>query len=177
MLNHKSINFSEVNKGVLVGLQAKNKIAYKQGGDEHQFAMAEQGYNSGKHYCEFVLQTEPYERSVIIGLSTKRTEFHLNSSEMKGFYGFILSECKKVSNNATGKVELVEYGDVTKIGDRIGIMMEFGTGGLDVSFYINKINMGVAFKGLPINTYYPSVVLGFDGTMVRITNNVGFPDV
>ncbi len=56
-------------------------------------------------------------------------------------------------------------------------MMEFFANGLDVSFYINKINMGVAFKGLSINTYYPSVVLGFDGTMLRITNNVGFPDL
>ena len=177
MLEQVRLNFSENNKGVLIHLECKNKVAFKLGGDEHQFAMTEQGFSFGKHYCEIILETEPYERSVIVGVSVRRTEFHLNSVEMKGFYGYVLSECKKVSNNAAGKVDLVDYGDITKIGDRIGIMMEFTNTGLDVSFYVNKINMGVAFKNLPLNVYFPSVVLGFDGTRVRVCGKVAFPDV
>jgi hypothetical protein len=177
ILDPVRLNFSEINRGSMIYLQNKNLIASKQGGDEHQIVLTEQGYSISKHYCEFVLLTEPYERSVIIGLSLKRSDFNINSNDMKGFYGFILSECKKVSQGSNNKVELVEYGDLTKMGDRVGILMEFLPTGLDVSFFINKINMGVAFKSLPLNTYYPSVILGYDGTRVRITNNVEFPDV
>jgi hypothetical protein len=75
-----------------------------------------------------------------------------------------------------GQVEQVEYGDLSKMGDRIGILMEFGDKGLDVSFFINKINMGVAFKNLPGGTYYPCVLLYFEGAKVRIMNRVPIPD-
>ena len=55
--------------------------------------------------------------------------------------------------------------------------MEFTELGLDVSFFINKINLGVAYKSLPFNTYYPCVVLGFDGTRVKMINKVSFPEI
>jgi hypothetical protein len=171
------LNFSEINRGSMIYLENKNRIATKQGGDEHQIVQTDQGFLMSKHYFEVILLTEPYERSVIIGISLKRSDFNINSNDMKGFYGFILSECKKVSQGTNNKVELVEYGDITKIGDRVGILMEFFTSGLDVTFFVNKINMGVAFKSLPLNMYFPSVILGYDGTRVRITNNILFPDV
>ncbi len=186
LLNINPISFNQYNKGNLIHLDSHNKVAYKMGGDEHQFALTTQAYTSGKHYFEVLLETEPYERSVIIGVTLKRQDYILNPSDVKGLYGFVLSECKKVSNGANGKVELVEYGDITKIGDKVGVMMEFYPSGLDISFFINKVNMGVAFKGLPVDSnsnsnsgkvYFPAVVLGFDGTRVRITNNVGFPSV
>jgi hypothetical protein len=173
-----NLNFSEITKGHLIWLENRNRTAVKQGGDEPQMVMTEQGYSCGKNYFEFLLETEAIERSVIIGLSLKRTEYtNINVNEIKNFFGYILSECKKVSTNASGKVELVEYGDITKIGDRIGIMTEFTPTGVDVSFWINKVNMGVAFKNLPTATYYPALILGYDGTRVRVTNKVGFPDV
>lgn len=101
----------------------------------------------------------------------------MTNGDMKGFWGFVLSECKKIYNNPSGKVESVEYGDITKMGDRVGIMMEFQATGVDITFYVNKINLGVAFKNLPLGMYYPTAVLGFDGTRVKITNRVGYPDV
>jgi hypothetical protein len=177
LLNQIDLNFSETNKGNMIYLGNKSKIARKQGGDELQFVITEQGFKYGKNYCEFILDTEPYERSVILGVSLFRTDYIMSSGDMKGFWGFVLSECKKISNNQNGKVESIEYGDITKMGDRVGIMIEFHSLGVDISFYINKINMGVAFKNLPLATYYPAAVLGFDGTKVRITNKIGFPDV
>jgi len=176
-LNQIDLIFSEINKGNMIYLGNKSKTARKQGGDEPQFVITEKGFNYGKNYCEFILDTEPYERSVILGVSLPRTDYIMSSGDMKGFWGFVLSECKKISNNQNGKVETIEYGDITKMGDRVGIMMEFDSSGVDISFYINKINMGVAFKNLPLATYYPAAVLGFDGTKVRITNKIGFPDV
>jgi hypothetical protein len=177
LLDQINLNFSETNKGNLICLGNRSKGAMKQGGDELQFVLTEKGYNCGKNYCEFILDTEPYERSVILGVSLPRTDYVLSTGDMKGFWGFVLSECKKISNNTSGKVEAIEYGDITKMGDRVGIMIEFYPSGVDISFYINKVNMGVAFKNLPLTTYHPAAVLGFDGTKVRITNKVGFPDV
>jgi hypothetical protein len=171
------INFSDIAKGHLIYLENNNRTAIKQGGDEHQIVLAEQGYAIGKNYCEIILDTEPYERSVIVGVSLKRNDFNLNPNDVKGFWGFVLSDCKKVTNNTQGKVELTEYGDVCKMGDRVGILVEFTPTGVDISFYINKINMGVAFKSLPISVYYPGVALGFDSTKVRLTNKVGYPDI
>jgi hypothetical protein len=177
IINENSLNFSEINKGNQIYLEKKNKVAFKLGGDEHQFAITEQSYSTGKHYFEVFLETEPYERSLIIGVTTSRSEYNFNPSVVKGFYGYVLSECKKVSSTPSGKSELIEYGDITKMGDRVGVMLEFTSSGLDISFYINKINMGVAFKNLPYNIYYPAVVLGFDGTRCLISNKMIYPDL
>jgi hypothetical protein len=62
------------------------------------------------------------------------------------------------------------------MGDKVGILMEFTEKGLDISFYINKLFLGVAFKGLPPNTYYPCALLLYDGAKVRITNRVPLPE-
>lgn len=177
LLPASNLDLSDLNRGNLILLESNNKVALKQGGDEHQMALTEQGYSFGRIYCEVILETEPYEKSVIIGISQKRTDFNLNPNDVKGFWGFVLSDCKKVSNNASGKVDLIEYGDVCKIGDRVGMLMEFNSAGLDITYYINKINMGVAFKSLHAGMYYPAIVLGFDGTKVRLTNKVLFPDI
>lgn len=171
------IYFSEILKGPMIYLENKNKIAMKQGSDDHQILFCDKGFSIGKNYVEFVLLTEPYEKSVIIGLSLKRPDFYFNPAESKNFWGFVLSDCKKISCNASNKTELIEYGDISKISDRVGILTEFTKNGLDVSFFINKINMGVAFKSLPLNTYYPIVILGYDGARVKVVSNVQFPDV
>jgi hypothetical protein len=177
MINPVSLSFSDIYKGHLIYLDSKNKAALKQGGDEPQFVLADHGYSCGKNYCEFILETEPYERSVIIGVTLKRSEYSLSSSDIKGFWGYVLSDGKKVQNSTSNKLEMIEYGDITKIGDRIGIMIEYNASGVDISFFVNKINLGIAFKSLPAATYFPCAVLGFDGTRIRITNKVSFPDL
>jgi len=73
-------------------------------------------------------------------------------------------------------VQQTEYGDFSKMGDKIGILMEFNEKGLDVSFFINKIDMGIAFRSLPPNTYYPCVLLYYDGAKVKVMNRVPLPD-
>lgn len=63
------------------------------------------------------------------------------------------------------------------MGDKIGILMEFNEGGVDISFFINKLDLGVAFKALLGNvSYYPCALLLYDGAKVRLTNKVPFPD-
>ncbi len=83
--------------------------------------------------------------------------------------------CKKISSNK-GEIEIIDYGDICKINDKIGLLLEFTDKGLDVSFFLNKIDLGIAFKDLPVNYYYPCVILLYEGAKVRIKNRVPLPD-
>jgi hypothetical protein len=63
------------------------------------------------------------------------------------------------------------------MGDKIGVLLEFTQKGLDVSFFINKLDLGVAFKSLPLTTYYPCVLLYYEGAKVKVSNRVPLPDI
>lgn len=177
LIRESTCKFSDTNKSVNVFLESKGEVAFKLGDDEVQLVLSDKFYNFGKKYIEFILETESYESSIIIGLSLKRSDYNLYLNDPLNFWGFILSECKKISYNQTNKFESLKYGEPTKCGDRVGILLEFKNNGLDVSYFINKINMGVAFKSLPLKQYYIAVGLRYDGTRVRIVKNVRFPDV
>jgi len=177
LLKDYTCRFSECFKSPNLFLESKGKVVFKLGDDEIQLVLSDKAFNIGKKYIEFVLDTEPYESSVVIGISLKRNDYTLFPNDPLNFWGFILSECKKICYSQLNKFESVKYGEPTKCGDRVGVLLEFKNNGLDVSYFINKINMGIAFKGLPIRQYYISVGLRFEGTRVRFVNNVGFPDV
>jgi hypothetical protein len=63
------------------------------------------------------------------------------------------------------------------MGDRIGMLLEFNESGLDVSFFINDVDLGIAFSGLKKNKYFPCVIMLYEGTKVEISNLVPFPIV
>lgn len=85
------LNFSEISHGPGIQLESNNSTAFKQNGDEHQYALTNLGYSSGTHYIEFTLETEPDEKNVIVGLSQARQDYYFNS-DCKNFWGYILSE-------------------------------------------------------------------------------------
>lgn len=63
------------------------------------------------------------------------------------------------------------------MGDKVGLLMEFHDKGLNISFFVNKLDLGVAFKNLPLNNnYYPCVLLLYDGAKVKLTNRVPLPE-
>jgi hypothetical protein len=76
-----------------------------------------------------------------------------------------------------GKNEDLDYGAVCKMGDRIGMLLEFNNDGLDVSFFLNGADLGVAFSKLKKNKYIPCVVMLYEGTKVKISNDISFPIV
>ncbi len=86
---------------------------------------------------------------------------------------FNLLRCRKVYSNDNNEND--DYGDVSKIGDKIGLLLEFNEVGLDVSYFLNGMNMGIAFSGLPKNTYFPCVVMLYEGTKVKVSNDLPFP--
>lgn len=63
------------------------------------------------------------------------------------------------------------------MGDKIGMLLEFNNRTLSVRYFINKIDMGLAFKDLPANTYFPCALLLYEGAKIKISNKMCVPDI
>ena len=167
--NHP-MKFSDKHHGDQIAIEHGN-IAHKSSGDDLQLALIDKGYYRDVSYTEFILETEPDERGIIIGVSLARDDYGLD--EITKFWGYILSDGCKVSND-TQK----DYGKVCKLGDKIGVLMEFNENNntLSVSFFVNGENQGVAFEGLEKNVYFPSAVLYYEGTKVKVVEHSNIPE-
>ena len=175
LLPQKKIQFSETMKGGFIILSKNNSTASKTNRDDPQYIMSDYPIHFGKHYFEITLHTEPYEKSVIIGIATKREPYNLNTYDVQTFHGFILSELKKISS-INGKIEQSDFGDLCKINDKIGVLVYFNSEGVNLGFYINKVFIGNAFVKLNANLiYFPAVALGLAGTKISISNDMEFP--
>ena len=74
-------------------------------------------------------------------------------------------------------VEMGDYGEVCSINDVIGILYDCRENGVNISFYRNKKNLGIAFNGLPNDLgYFPVVEMGYCGSKVQIFNEIDFPE-
>lgn len=172
IMSPETIKFSPIMKSSHIYLENKRKLASKMDTDDIEFCLAEPGFKYGRRYIEFILESEPIERNIIIGVTNYRANYEFNES--KNFYGFMLSECKIVFN-INNKMELCDYGIPTKIGDKIGMMIELSKNEREVCYFINGEPVGIAFRDLPLEKLYPCVCLGFPGTKVQVNSKVNFP--
>ena len=172
----KKLSFSEYAKGYSIIVSQEGKIASKINTDEPQYILGNIGYSFGKHYFEVNLLTEPIAKSVIIGLATKKNPNDMFVNDVNNFYGYILSDNQKLSI-INGKQEKKEYvKEPIGINDIIGVFFEFKKEGLEMSFYKNKICLGVAFNKLYNDKiFFPAVNLGLAGSKVQISNQIDFP--
>lgn len=174
----KPLSFSEFSKGYSIKLSQDGKIATKINHDEQQYVYGNRGYSFGKHYFEINLLTEPIERSIIVGISTKNNPRDEFDYHYKTFYGYVLSDLQKIKI-INDKEEKRDYGsEPVAINDIIGVLFEFKKDGVELSFYKNKIWLGVAFSKLYRNDiYFPTVFLGYLGSKVQISNQIDFPEL
>ena len=98
---------------------------------------------------------------------------------MNKFYGYILSDMKKteIDFSEGDQENMVDYGEIYLINYTIGILYDCLEDGVNIIFYRNKKNLGIAFKNLSKDLIYcTSVEMGFAGSKIQITNDVEFPD-
>ena len=83
---------------------------------------------------------------------------------------------KKISY-INGKTDKKEYSkEPIAINDIIGVLFEHKKEGWEISFYKNKICLGVAFNRLYNESiFYPAVRLGLIESKVQISNQIDFP--
>lgn len=86
----EKIYFSEYHHGPGILLESNNTRAHKQTGDEHQYALINKGFSSGRWYFEFLLETEPDEQNIIVGVSLARKDYYY-TTDCKNFWGFVPS--------------------------------------------------------------------------------------
>ena len=170
--------FSHTMKGKSIELSLSYRQALKITTDVPQYVLGNIGYSTGRHYFEIKLLTDPMIRSVVVGYSVKKDENNLYSTEMKTFYGFILSDMKKMKVSFPGGEEKSDdYGEVCNINDKIGVLFDSKNDGIYISFYRNKKNLGIAFEKLPTNLkYFPTFEMGLCGSKIQLNNNLDFPD-
>lgn len=168
--------FNEIIKGPAISVSREGKVATIQR-DGLQYVFGAIPLSFGKHYFEIVLLTEPFGRSVIVGVCSKRENANYNYYELKNnFYGYILSDLKK-TRLVNGKTEETAFGNKeAKINDKIGVLLEFKEEGLDISYYINKEYIGKAFEKIQEKIFYPCVGLGLANSKIMISNNPAFPN-
>lgn len=66
-------------------------------GDEIQLALSDKGYNRDTSYTKFILETEPDEKGIIIGVSLPREDYNL--IDVTRFWGYVLSDANRLSND------------------------------------------------------------------------------
>ena len=171
--------FSTQMKGGCIEISQMGKTAFKIEVDKPQYVLGNMGYTGGRHYFEIKLLTDPMIRSVVVGLCIKKDEKNLNSNQMKNFYGYILSDMKKVEIKFHDKMQeyLGDYGEMCSINDTVGVLYDCKEDGVNISFYKNKKNMGIAFNKLSKDDiYFPSVEMGLCGSKIQISNDLDFPE-
>lgn len=173
------LNFSTTMRGKNIEISQQGKTGFKINVDNPQYVLGTIGYNGGRHYFEIKLLTDPMIRSIVVGLGIKKDENNLFSYEMDKFYGYILSDMKKTEIGIGGRdqEQLMEYGEVCSINDNIGVLYDCKEEGVNISFYKNKKNLGVAYYNLPKDlTYFPAIEMGLCGSKIQITNILDFPE-
>ena len=172
----KELSFSEFIKGTSILISKEGKIASKVNTDNPQYILGNLFYSFGKHYFEVNLLTEPIDTSIIIGVATKKNPFNKYIFDVNNFYGLITSTTQKLSK-INGKEEKKEFvKDSFTINDIVGVLLEFKKEGLEISFYKNKICLGIAYSKIKNDKiFYPAVILGIAGSKVQISNQIDFP--
>ena len=174
-----SLIFSTTMKGKSIEISQQGKTAFKINTDDPQYVLGNFGYNSGRHYYEIKLLTDPMIRSVVVGFGIKKDEKNLLSYEMNKFYGYILSDMKstEIDFSAGEQENMVDYGEMCLINDSVGILYDCRDDGVNIIFYRNNQKLGIAFKNLPKDVvYFPAVEMGFAGSKIQITNDLDFPE-
>ena len=172
----KKLSFSEFMKDYSIKLSQENSIASKTSTDDPKYVLGNVGYSFGKHYFEVNLLTEPIAESVSIGIASKKIPTDTFTCDVRNFYGYLLSDMKKISY-INGKTDKKEYSkEPIAINDIIGVLFEHKKEGWEISFYKNKICLGVAFNRLYNESiFYPAVRLGLIESKVQISNQIDFP--
>ena len=174
----QELSFSQHIKGNSVLISQKNKIASKVNTDAPQYVLGDDYYFFGKHYFEINLLTVPIATSIIIGVATKRNQRDKYTYDINNFYGLIISDMTLIWTDR-GKQLKKDFNKNKKenfaINDIVGVMLVFKKEGLDISFYKNKMFLGLAYTKIPENVFYPAVSLGIAGSKVQISNQIDFP--
>lgn len=96
------------------------------------------GFDSGSHYWEITIDAFVDLDDIYIGIAKSNISLYSPVTESGGFWGWIATGDRKFESSPAGK-KITNYGGNSKIGDIIGVLLEFHHGMGSLSFYRNKV--------------------------------------
>lgn len=133
-------------------------------GATYSGTIATLGRNTGKWYWEVYIDGPSMDYGGI-GITTSTKE--MQSAYTFGYFNFeyaYLINGTKCNNYKTSA-----YGTKLKVGDMLGIALDLDNH--TISFYLNGVNLGVAYSNLPSEIFYPGFNIYTSGK--KITFNFG----
>jgi hypothetical protein len=144
------------------------QIAYGSGGTIRS-TMGTFGMSSGKWYWEITTTASSLTAtSAMYGITNGAS-----SSDFPEYPGFNANGWAYHGNNGSkyNNATATSYGATYGVNDVIGVAFDADAGSL--TFYKNNVSQGVAFSGLPANTYFPAVGDGSAGNTFTAAFNFG----
>mmetsp|Transcript_43391 Transcript_43391/g.51032 ORF Transcript_43391/g.51032 Transcript_43391/m.51032 type:complete len:182 (+) Transcript_43391:1-546(+) len=142
-------------KGRDISLYNEKLTANKKHETDHETVLANIGFDSGQHYWEISIDTFVDIEDIYIGVAKKNVGLYTRATDTGCFWGWMCTGDRKFESSPNGN-HLSTFGGMCKIGDIIGVLLEFTNGIGSLFFYKNKMFVGRAFDNLPKGTYYPA---------------------
>lgn len=170
VIGQKTFSWDPARKGADIELTNTNTTANKKQIQDYESVLATAGFSTGRHYWEIRIDAMIDLEDIFIGIATHDINLIIKPTEGgQQYWGYICCAGKIFSPKEDSTLD---YGEMCTINDTIGVLLEFYPDQAQLTFYRNKKNLGVAFVGIPLNTYYPACTLFYSG--VRVTLNTIF---
>lgn len=132
--------------------------------------------HSGKHYWEIRLDKLQNPNCVAVGVSRTTSNLSTYVGSTKDGWSIIVMNRENLKRWNSPTCEEYGKGGIFREGDTVGLLLDY-TGGErgTLSFYINRVNQGEAFRNLPPHLF-PAVSLHSKGDQVTILPFARLPD-
>ena len=135
------------------------------------------GFESGKHFWSVKLDEYGHENDIFIGVcrrdaNNKPLNLAGHVLESNAAWGWVCTNgAKRWPGNLGSNGQA--YGDYSKIGEELGVLLEFKLDAVHLTFLRNGVSLGVCFDNIPAGeTYYPCVsMFNNEATETQVTLN------
>lgn len=153
-----------------IKLSNNNLSAYKNGESDYQTVLGNLALSSGRNYWEIKIDKFVDEEDIFLGIARKNLNLYTQPSATNLFWGYLCLCAKRSGPDGA----IIDYGYAAKLGDTIGVLLEFRSGVGSLSFYRNGTKCGVAFSNLT-GTFYPAVSLFYGEVQVTLDPKAPMP--
>ena len=113
--------------------------ANKKNDTDHETVLANIGFDSGQHYWEITVDAFVDLEDIYVGVAKHNIGLYTRATDTGWFWGWIWTGDKKFESTPWGN-HLSTFGGMWKLGDIVGILLEFNNGIGSLFFYKNKVN-------------------------------------
>ena len=124
--------------------------------------------NSDLHYWEVKILNFIDLNDIMIGVSS-RASLEGRGRSFDKFYGWHATSARKLRPVTTSsRPEVGDYGSHCKIGDKIGVILQFKNGAAKLSFTLNNEFLGTCYSDMPAGNYWPQCILYSEGSQIQL---------